>query len=51
MSDLEFVNWERELSLFYYKHYGITIYHCDENGNEYWYVENDNLRHYTNEEG
>lgn len=43
--------YQRERALEYKKKAGKTKYLYDENGNEYWYIEKDDRRHYTRDEG
>lgn len=43
--------YQRKEALEYKKRTGKTKYLYDERGNEYWYVESDERRHYTSDEG
>lgn len=43
--------YQRQEALKYQRETGTTKYLFDDDGNEYWYQENDTRRHYTRDEG
>lgn len=51
MTSPELINWEREVAFRYLIFENKTLYFYDDDGNEYWYSQEDGKRHYTRDEG